>query len=166
MLQPALISLKDELFISAPWTVLWVAGCDLLCSSRCWRCSCSRNIICCSFWIESILATTLSHLAFLVPEMIFTNHWSLAYGPWDSLLWPRVHFYLVLDIKTLPGQVIKSGSFSCGREIAGATDKRLSFFGFVFVRVIAGEPWIELYLETFSDPLWFFQKYPNRRSEG
>ena len=52
----------------------------------------------------------------------------------------KVAFFSVVGMKTLPGQVIKSGSFSCGREIAGATDKRLSFFGLVFVRVIAGEP--------------------------
>ena len=51
-----------------------------------------------------------------------------------------VQVALSFGTKTLPGQVIKSGSFSCGREIAGATDKRLNFFGFVFVRVIAGEP--------------------------
>ena len=45
---------------------------DLLCSSLCCRCSCSRNIICCSFWIESILATTLSHFAFLVPLIFWS----------------------------------------------------------------------------------------------
>ena len=47
----------------------------------------------------------------------------------------------------LPGQVIKSGSFSCGSEATGATDNRLIVFVLVFCLAIAGEPWIELYLD-------------------
>ena len=61
----------------------------------------------------------------------------------------------------LPGQVIKSGSFSCGSEATGATDNRLIVFVLVFCLAIAGEPWIELYLDWFNDPLsicfWYGQ---------